>query len=285
MEWLATKFLATGDHRASRSFEIIACKTRRDFKAPVAHGFRRSLFLKQRVALVTGGSAGIGECISRQLLTDGYRVLNLSRRRSAYKDENLVDCPVDLADTASTTRLIADLVARHAITTVVHNAGVIRPALLEDVALEDVEYLSRLHVEAAILLVKAALPCMKKAGFGRIVVVGSRAMLGLQTRSAYSATKAAQVGLVRTWALELGQFGITANVVAPGPILTDMFTDVIPADSEKARQVAASIPVRRLGRAEDVAHAVGFLVSPLSGFITGQTLFVCGGTSVGSLNL
>ncbi len=177
------------------------------------------------------------------------------------------------------------LAAQYAITTLVHNAGVIRPALIEAVDLNDVDYLSRLHIHAGIVLLQGVLPAMKQAGFGRIVVVGSRAMLGLETRSGYAATKAGQVGLVRTWALELGKYGITANVVAPGPIVTDMFTEVIPADSDKADQIAQSIPVKRLGQPADVAKAVMFLVSADSGFITGQNLFVCGGASLGSLSL
>ena len=239
----------------------------------------------RKVALVTGGSAGIGESICRHLLAEGYLVLNLSRRAAAQKHESLVDVSVDLSDPQATRAVIADLAARYAITTVVHNAGVIRPALIENVELSDLDYVSRLHLHAGIILVQGALPAMKAAGFGRIVVIGSRAMVGLQTRTAYSATKAGQVGMVRTWALELGQFGITANVVAPGPIVTDMFTDVIPEDSDKARGLAASLPVRRLGVPDDVARAVMFLVAPENGFITGQTLFVCGGASVGSLSL
>jgi NAD(P)-dependent dehydrogenase (short-subunit alcohol dehydrogenase family) len=239
----------------------------------------------KNIAVVTGGSAGIGQSICQHLLADGYTVLNLSRRPSAQRHENLVDAPVDLSDMAATRAVISDLARRYAITTLVHNAGVIRPSLIESVELEDVDYVSRLHLQAGIVLLQGVLPAMKSAGFGRVVVIGSRAMLGLQTRTAYAATKAGQVGMVRTWALELGQFGITANVVAPGPIVTDMFTEVMPEDSDRARQLAASIPVRRLGQADDVARAVSFLVAPENGFITGQTLFVCGGASLGSLSL
>jgi NAD(P)-dependent dehydrogenase (short-subunit alcohol dehydrogenase family) len=126
---------------------------------------------------------------------------------------------------------------------------------------------------------------MKKAKFGRFVIIGSRAMLGLEKRSGYSATKAAQIGLVRTWALELGKHGVTVNAIAPGPIVTDMFTEVVPEDSDKAEKIAQSIPVKRLGRPGDVSRAVTFLLSPDNGFITGQCLFVCGGASIGSLSL
>lgn len=240
---------------------------------------------EQRVAVVTGGSTGIGESVSQHLLADGYTVLNLSRRPSAYQHNNLVDIQVDLADPDATRSAITELAAQYAITTLVHNAGVIRPALIEDVDLADVDYVSRLHISAGILLLQGVLPAMKERAFGRIVVVGSRAMLGLESRSGYAATKAGQLGLVRTWALELGKYGITANVVAPGPIVTDMFTELIPEDSDKAALIAQSIPVRRLGQPADVARAVMFLVAAENGFITGQNLFVCGGASLGSLSL
>ena len=234
-------------------------------------------------AIVTGGSAGIGKSIAQHLLSSGYTVLNLSRRASNYFHAGLIDVPIDLSDLDATRQLAGELANKHQIASVVHNAGVIRPALLEDVDLFDVGYLSRLHVQAGIALVQAALPAMKAARFGRIIIIGSRAMLGLETRTGYAATKAAQVGLVRTWALELGQFGITANCIAPGPILTDMFTDVVPEDSDTASRIAASLPVRRLGAADDVARAALFFMDPANSFVTGQTLFVCGGASVGSL--
>ncbi|MDH5456245.1 MAG: SDR family oxidoreductase [Gammaproteobacteria bacterium] len=236
-------------------------------------------------ALVTGGSAGIGKSICEHLLQSGYAVINLSRRGSDYEHEHLEDVAVDLADVDATRDAVLALKNRYDITNIVHNAGVIRPALVEDVDLRDVGYLSRLHVHASVTLAQAALPAMKAANFGRIVIIGSRAMLGLEQRTAYAATKAAQIGLVRTWALELGQYGITVNAVAPGPIVTDMFTDVIPEESDQAASLAASLPVRRLGQPDDVARAVTFFLHPDNGFVTGQTLFVCGGASVGSLSL
>ena len=238
-----------------------------------------------RTAIVTGGSAGIGKSICEHLLADGYTVFNLSRRESEEKHERLIDHPVDLANVDATREAITAITSKHRISTLVHNAGVIRPDLVEDVKLEDLDYLANLHLSASILLTQGVLDGMKEEKFGRIVIIGSRAMLGLETRTSYSATKAAQVGLVRTWAMELGQHGITVNAIAPGPIVTDMFTDVVPEDSDKAEKIAASLPVKRLGRADDVARAVMFLASPDNGFVTGQCLFVCGGASLGSLSL
>lgn len=238
-----------------------------------------------KTALVTGGSAGIGESICEHLLEQGYTVLNLSRRPAAKSHPKLVDVPVDLADLQATRLVLSGLARKYDITTLVHNAGVIRADLIEDVDLEDLVYMDSLHVHAAVLLLQAVLPAMKESRFGRVVLIGSRGMLGLKTRTGYAASKAAQIGLVRTWALELGEHGITVNAVAPGPIVTDMFTAVIPEESGRAEQIAASLPVKRLGRADDVARAVMFLVNEDNGFVTGQTLFVCGGASIGSLSL
>lgn len=242
--------------------------------------------MSEPIAVVTGGSTGIGQSICESLLAEGYRVINLARRPAAFTHERLENIAVDLADRAATREAAAAIAARASVCTLVHNAGLIRPALLEDVQLEDLDYLSNVHLGAAITLAQAFLPAMKAARFGRIVLIGSRAALGLQTRSNYAATKCGMTGLARTWALELGQHGITVNCVAPGPIAaTEMFHAVVPEGSEKMQQMAAGIPVRRLGEPADVARAVMFMVSPQNGFVTGQTLLVCGGASLGSLAL
>jgi 3-oxoacyl-[acyl-carrier protein] reductase len=235
-----------------------------------------------KVALVTGGSAGIGRAICEDLLARGYEVVSLARRRSAIGHS----IEVDLGDRKATAEAIREATSRFEITTVVHNAGVIRPALLPDAKLEDLDALMELHIGCAIQLVQATLPAMKERKFGRVILMSSRAALGLQTRTAYSATKAGMMGMARTWALELAPEGITVNVVAPGPIeSTEMFHAVVPKGSEQQRKLADSIPVRRLGQPEDVARAVAFFADPQNSFVTGQVLYVCGGTSVGSLSL
>lgn len=237
------------------------------------------------VAAVTGGSAGIGKAICEDLLGQGYEVVSLARRRCDIDHPKLHSIEVDLMDRAATAEAAAELARRFEVTTLVHNAGVIRPALLADVKLDDLDALVELHLGCAIQLVQAALPTMRAKRFGRVVLLSSRAAVGLQTRTNYSATKAGMLGMARTWALELAPDGITVNVVAPGPIRTDMFYDVVEAGSEKERALAASIPVKRLGESADVARAVRFFADPVNSFVTGQVLYVCGGTSVGSLAL
>lgn len=238
------------------------------------------------VGLVTGASTGIGKVLCEHLLASGHEVVAMARRQTEIAHPRLHSVSVDLADRAATAQAAAEVAQRFAITTFVHNAGVIRPALLGEVKLDDLDALTELHLGSAIALTQAVLPAMRAQGFGRIVLLSSRGALGLATRSIYSATKAGMIGMARTWALELAPAGITVNVVAPGPIRgTEMFHAVVPAESERERKLAEAIPVRRLGTPEDVARAVDFFVDPGNSFVTGQVLYVCGGASVGSVTI
>ena len=239
----------------------------------------------RKTAVVTGGSAGIGRAICENLLDGGWEVVSLARRKSDIQHPRMHSMEVDLSDRAATGEAAAELVRRFEVSTIVHNAGVIRAALLPEVKLSDLDALVDLHLGCAIQLVQAALPQMRAARHGRVILLSSRAALGLATRTSYSATKAGMMGMARTWALELAPEGITVNVVAPGPIRTDMFYDVVDAGSEKEKSIAAGIPVKRLGESADVARSVRFFAEPENSFVTGQVLYVCGGTSVGSLTL
>lgn len=236
-----------------------------------------------KTAIVTGGSAGIGRVIVQELLRLGHEVISLDL--GPPPDKQVKHIKVDLTDAKATQKVAQDIAREHQVTTLIHNAGTIRPALLPDVKLEDLNALVNLHLSAAVVLLQASLPAMKAAGFGRVVLVSSRAVLGLPTRTSYSATKAGMLGMARTWALELAPLGITVNVVAPGPIETDNFHSIVPRGSPQVEKIAQSIPVKRLGQAGDVARAVLFFADRQNGFVTGQVLYVCGGTSVGTLTL
>ena len=235
-------------------------------------------------AVVTGGSAGIRERLCRDMLDAGWRVICVARRPSPIDHPNVSSVCADLLDPRETADAAAEIAGRD-VTHIVHNAGLIRPNLLPDVAPEDLEKLTHIHMTAPLLLTQAVLPRMRESGFGRIVFVTSRASMGMPTRSAYSSTKAGVHGLARTWALELAPEGITVNVVAPGPILTDNFWGIIPKGSDRQRRLADSMPVGRIGEPEDVTRAVMFFADPEAGFVTGQVLFVCGGTSLGGISL
>lgn len=235
-------------------------------------------------AILTGGSSGIGAATCRALLDAGFEVVSVARRPAPLESPRLRSVLVDLTDAAATRATLFALAAESPATTLVHCAGAIREQRVEDTTLDDLDALAHLHLSAALSLLQANLPAMRAARYGRVVLVSTRAVLGLAKRSAYSATKAGMLGLARTWALELASAGITVNVVAPGPIAeTEMFHSVIPADSEQLAQVNRAVPVGRVGTPADVARAILFFVEPAGSFVTGQTLFVCGGTSVGSI--
>lgn len=236
-------------------------------------------------AVITGTSSGIGLDLAKRMLDRGWRVIGLSRRAPDLTHERFETVSVDLLDENDTARAAKEIAARHAVTHIVHNAGLIWPNLLEAVKPEEIDGLTRLHVTSPMILTQAFVPAMRKAGFGRVVFVTSRASMGAPTRTAYSATKAAVHGMARTWALELGPAGITVNVVAPGPILTDNFWSIVPKDSERQQKIADQLPVRRLGTVADVTRAVLFFSEPEAGYVTGQVLFVCGGGSLGGLSL
>ena len=236
-------------------------------------------------ALVTGGSAGIGADIGQRMLADGWHVISLARRAPEWQHPRLTAINVDLLDAAATQQVAKEVAARFAVTHFIHNAGVIWPHLLQDATIDELQGLTQIHLGSALTLMQAVLPNMEQTGFGRVVLMSSRGALGLATRTNYSATKAGMIGMARTWALELAPKGITVNVVAPGPVQTPMFYDVVTAGSERESKLAASIPVGRIGRPDDVTRAVMFFADPANSFVTGQTLYVCGGASVGTLTI
>jgi len=238
----------------------------------------------EHTAIVTGASGGIGAAIARALLERGHRVISLALDKPDWSHPRLEAHAIDLFDAQATEAMAAEIAREHHVTHIVHNAGVIRPNPVEAAKASDIAALAQLHLGAALILLDAALPKMKERRFGRVVLISSRAALGATGRTAYSATKAGLIGMGRTWALELAPFGITVNMVAPGPIQgTNMFHEIVPAGSDRETALAAAIPMRRLGQPEDVAGAVMFFAGRDSAFVTGQVLYVCGGASVGTL--
>lgn len=236
--------------------------------------------------LITGAAKGIGADLTRRLLAQGHTVVGidvLPIDTGGATNHQAVE--VDLLDKEATAEAAARIAADYDVTHMVHNAGLIWPNLLEDAQPEDITGLAQLHLGSALQLAQAVLPGMKDRGFGRIVFNASRAALGAPTRSAYGATKAGIVGMARTWALELASHGITVNVVAPGPVLTDNFWGVIEKDSEHQHDLAARIPVGRIGEPGDVSRAMLFFMDPENSYVTGQTLYVCGGASVGATTI
>ncbi len=235
---------------------------------------------------LTGASSGIGACLVQMLAEQGSEVVCFSRRPAPVRSAKVKSVAVDLTDPDATRQAFAETAGNDPANRLVHNAGVIRERPLPEVTQQDMDELARLHMGAAVAMVQANLESMRQAGWGRIVLMSSRAVVGLANRTAYASTKAGMLGLARTWALELAPLKVTANVILPGPIAeTEMFDGVVPPGSERATRLAASIPVGRLGRPQDVARAALFFLDRNNGYVTGQALYVCGGTSVGSLTL
>ena len=239
--------------------------------------------MKTKTTLITGGGSGIGATLTKNLIAKGEVVVTLGLDLPNWKHDNLINYQADLTDTEQTNEAAQLISSSHKINNIVHNAGMILPNLLPKVKTDDILTLSHLHLAAPIALTQAILPNMINDKNGRIVFISSRASMGMPTRSAYAATKAGIHGLAKTWALELAENNITVNVIAPGPVLTQNFWDLVPKDSELQQEISDNIPVGRIGTTGDIANAVEFFLDEKASFVTGQVLYVCGGTSLKGL--
>lgn len=224
--------------------------------------------------LVTGGASGIGAAVVTRCLERGWQPVTIDQ-------SPLADIQADLSSAIETEQALREALSGGPITRLVNNVGTVCPNPLELQALEEFERVMSLNLRCALQCVQALRPGMKQVGFGRVVNMSSRAALGKELRTAYAASKAGLIGMTRVWALELGAEGITVNAIGPGPIRTELFERVNPADSPRTKAIIEGVPVKRLGEPSDVAAAVDFFLNAESGFVTGQTLYVCGGMTVG----
>lgn len=225
-------------------------------------------------AVITGVSSGIGQAIAQRLLAEGWRITGLSRSPVADTHPRLRLLQADLADTEALPSVCDRITASGVpVQAFIHAAGFMRTAPLGALHSAQSQAMWRVHVLAAEVLANALLPHMPDGA--RIVLIGSRTANGSPTRSQYAATKAALVGLVRSWALELGPRGITANVIAPGATDTPFLRD--PARAQTAPKMPL---IGRLVRPEEVAALAALLVGPHGGAMTGQHLVMCGGASL-----
>jgi 3-oxoacyl-[acyl-carrier protein] reductase len=245
-----------------------------------------------RVALVTGGARGIGAATALRLATDGADValVDLDGAAAVATAKQIADetgrravgLDADVTDAAQVTGAVDRVVDElGSLGILVNNAGVIRDNLLFRMTDDDWDTVMAVHLRGFFLTTRAAQRHMVAARWGRIISLSSVSALGNRGQLNYSAAKAGLQGATRTLAIELGPFGITANAVAPGFIVTEM-TGALAERlgstlDEFAQERAAVTPVRRAGTPADVAAAIAYLAGDDASFVTGQTLYVDGG--------
>jgi len=250
--------------------------------------------LQNRVAVITGGARGIGKATATKMVKEGASVALLdvlAQEVSRVADElkamggKTLGINVDITRKEQVFQAV-EQIRRHfgGVDILVNNAGIVKPALLEDVQDGDWDAVVNVNLKGAFFCTRAVLPAMKENRYGKIVNIGSRASLGKELRTVYGATKAALIGVTRTWALELAQYNINVNYIGPGPIATELFVGANPMESPRTKAIIDGIPLKRMGQPEDVANLISFLASDESSFITGQAIFICGGLSVGMVH-
>jgi 3-oxoacyl-[acyl-carrier protein] reductase len=247
--------------------------------------------MPQRIAIVTGAARGIGAGTARRLAADGMAVGILDLRsdegaQTVAEIEKAGGKAIAVGADVSDAEQVAAAVEKVATdlgepTVLVNNAGVTRDNLLFKMSDNDWDTVMNVHLRGAFLMTRAIQKYMVAAKWGRIVNLSSLSAVGNRGQANYSAAKAGLQGLTKTLALELGKFGITANAVAPGFIVTDMTAATaarLGMSFEDFQAGAAKmIPVQRVGQVEDVANAISFFASEAAGFVSGQILYLSGG--------
>lgn len=245
--------------------------------------------VKDRVAVITGSGQGIGEGIALELASQGAKVvindINLEKINNVvnaineeYGAGTAIGIQADITKTEEAKHLIDEAVNQLGrIDILVNNAGIARDKTIRGLSVEDWDKVLDTNLKATFLTCQAASHHMIKQEFGRIINISSRAWLGFKGQSNYAASKGGVVSLSRTLALELAKYQITVNAICPGIIHTPLFD----SNSQEVKDNLIKLqPTRSIGKPKDIGYSVAFLASDESSYITGQTLFVCGGKSL-----
>lgn len=242
--------------------------------------------MDKRIAIVTGAAKGIGKAISKQLIEENYIVILVD-----VDEKNGEKLATELGESAKFTKCdisnkqevkeLFDSVKDNfrKIDVIVNNAGIIRDNMIWKMPENDFDQVVDINLKGTWLMCKEAAIIMREQQGGRIINISSRAWLGNRGQSNYSASKAGVVGLTRVLALELGKYGVLVNAIAPGLIDTPL-TQKLPEDVQE--KLIQAQPTKTMGKPEDIANAVAFLSNPKTNFITGQTIYVDGGKSIGA---
>ncbi len=235
-----------------------------------------------KVAIVTGGSKGIGAACVSELINQGYLVFNLDITPSNVGQ--FMSC--DMTNLNAVQSCVTHIAKQYGkIDALVSNAGIHLSANIEQTSEQQLDHVFALNVKGAYALVKSALPFMKENGGSIVLISSDQALIGKRNSFAYNMSKAALASMAKTTALDYAQFNIRANAVCPGTIETPLYHNAIDAYCEKSGENKAQIhqeeaalqPLNRLGQPEEVASLVGFLVSDQSKFITGSLQVIDGG--------
>lgn len=243
-------------------------------------------------AIVTGGAKGIGLGIARSLAEAGCRLAlwdiddNALEAAAVELRTGGADVSVRRVNVTSTEEVqeaAAEFLAHTGrIDVLVNNAGIGGDKLVTKMALDFWQRVIETNLTSQFICCKAVLPTMVEQKFGRIVNLSSRAWLGNRGQTSYSASKGGVVSFTRSLALEFARSGVTANAIAPGIVETPLFGALAP---EVQQGLQRTVPMQRIGQAEDIANAVRFFASPASSYVTGQVLYVCGGRSLSSASV
>lgn len=232
-----------------------------------------------KTVIITGANKGIGLASSR-LLSKKYNIIGIARKKIDNFPGTFIAC--DLSNEAEINELCEFIKKKYKkIYGIVNNAGASYGQSVKNFDLKTFDKSINLNLRAAIHLSKEFVDQMIKNKEGRIINIASRAALGRENRTSYSAAKSGLYGFTRTWALELAKHNITVNTISPGPILTELQKKNNNQSKNYKKKFLSQNPMGRFGKPEEVANAVDFFISEKSSFITGQCLYVCGGMSVG----